>query len=68
MRPLSGHSARPRYYVCLRCCLQQRARFTRQQRASHTSLPCKQEQRGVLAVLEERGYVNQIAGCVHTLI
>ncbi|KAK3114461.1 tyrosyl-tRNA synthetase [Teratosphaeriaceae sp. CCFEE 6253] len=65
LRRLGPQSLAGSGYVCPRCT--PRAAL-RQQRALHASRRVRSEQKpGVLALLEERGYINQIAGDRTTL-
>lgn len=53
-------------YICSSCARRSVVRQVQQLRTLHASLRRTQEQKTILSVLEERGYVNQIAGYART--
>ncbi|KAK5126550.1 hypothetical protein LTR85_009484 [Meristemomyces frigidus] len=55
-------SAQASRYICSSCARQSIVQRAQQLRTLHASSRRRQEQKSILSVLEERGYVNQIAG------
>ena len=61
-RRIASRISQAQPYTCLHCSLRQRAVQLPTKRDLHTSKPWRRKHDSVLALLEERGLVNQIAG------